>query len=46
MKQIIHKIDKKTLFDDNFISNNKNVEIGNNTSGETKYKSGTYRDNI
>ena len=46
MKQIIHKIDKKTLFDDNFISNNKNVEIGNNTSGETKYKSGTYRDKI
>jgi len=46
MKQIIHKIKNKSLFDDNFISNNKNVEIGNNTSGETKYKSGTYRDRI
>ena len=46
IKQIVHKIKNKSLFDDNFISNNKNAEIGNNTSGETKYKSGTYRDKI
>lgn len=46
MRQIIHKINNKPLFEDKIISNNKNVEIGNNTSGETKYKSGTYRDRI
>jgi len=44
MKQIIHKYKNKSLFDDKYISNNKNAEIGNNTSGETKYKSGTFRD--